>query len=78
MTGWNLGLPIGIFFIIGSLFSTLDYATLKAAIAGATDNIYWISLPLLLCSLEPVVKSAQIPLYHLVAGCDRTLTPVQH
>jgi NADH-quinone oxidoreductase subunit L len=39
----DLGLLIGI-FIIGSLFSTLDYATLKTAITGATDlDMYWIS-----------------------------------
>src|SRR3970040_2788411 len=39
----DLGLLIGI-FIIGSLFSTLDYATLKTAIAGAIHfNMFWIS-----------------------------------
>ena len=32
----DLGLLIGI-FILGSMFSTLDYATLKTAIAGASN-----------------------------------------
>jgi NADH-quinone oxidoreductase subunit L len=57
----DLGL-IGI-FIIGSLFSTLDYATLKTAITGATDlDMYWISAAAFALFIA-CGKSAQIPLY---------------
>jgi NADH-quinone oxidoreductase subunit L len=54
-TNWNLHYRIII------LYFRLCY--FKTAIAGATDNIFGFLLPLLLYSLEPVVKSAQIPLY---------------
>jgi NADH:ubiquinone oxidoreductase subunit 5 (subunit L)/multisubunit Na+/H+ antiporter MnhA subunit len=58
----DLGLLIGI-FIIGSFFSTLDYATLKTAITGATDlDMYWISAAFALF-IGACGKSAQIPLY---------------
>jgi NADH-quinone oxidoreductase subunit L len=59
----DLGLLIGI-FIIGSLFSTLDYATLKTAITGATDlDMYWISAAAFALFIGACGKSAQIPLY---------------
>ncbi len=64
----DLGLLVGI-FILGNLFSTLDYATLKTTIAGATDlNMYS------LYSLELVVNRHK---YHCILGY-RMQWQVQH
>lgn len=72
----DLGLLIGM-FIIGSLFSTLDYATLKTAIAGATDlNMYWISVAAFALFIGACGKSAQIPLYTWLPDAMAGPTPV--
>ncbi|MEP7093057.1 MAG: NADH-quinone oxidoreductase subunit L, partial [Flavobacterium sp.] len=72
----DLGLLIGI-FIIGSMFSTLDYATLKTAIAGATDlNIPLLSLAALCLFIGACGKSAQIPLYTWLPDAMAGPTPV--
>ena len=57
----DLGLLIGI-FILGMLFSTLDFATLKTAISGASDlNMYWLSVAAFALFIGACGKSAQIP-----------------
>tara|TARA_R110000868_G_scaffold113520_1_gene304572 strand:+ start:335 stop:2218 length:1884 start_codon:yes stop_codon:yes gene_type:complete len=72
----DLGLLIGI-FIIGSMFSTLDYATLKTAITGATNlNMYWISIAAFALFIGACGKSAQIPLYTWLPDAMAGPTPV--
>lgn len=72
----DLGLLIGI-FIIGSMFSTLDYATLKTAITGATNlDMYWISIAAFALFIGACGKSAQIPLYTWLPDAMAGPTPV--
>ncbi|RUT70857.1 NADH-quinone oxidoreductase subunit L [Flavobacterium cupreum] len=72
----DLGLLIGM-FILGSMFSTLDYATLKTAIAGATTlNIPLLSLAALCLFIGACGKSAQIPLYTWLPDAMAGPTPV--
>jgi len=72
----DLGLLIGI-FIIGSLFSTLDYSTLKTAIASSSNlDISMISLAAFALFIGACGKSAQIPLYTWLPDAMAGPTPV--
>ena len=72
----DLGLLIGI-FIIGSLFSTLDFSTLKTIITSAKDvNDLWIAIAALCLFIGATGKSAQIPLYTWLPDAMAGPTPV--
>jgi len=72
----DLGLLIGI-FILGALFSTLDFVTLKSAIVGATKlDIFWMSVAAFALFIGACGKSAQIPLYTWLPDAMAGPTPV--
>jgi NADH-quinone oxidoreductase subunit L len=72
----DLGFLIGI-FIVGSLFNTLDFTTLKTTIDSASDvNGFWIALAALALFIGASGKSAQIPLYTWLPDAMAGPTPV--
>ncbi|WP_115814100.1 NADH-quinone oxidoreductase subunit L [Flavobacterium aquicola] len=72
----DLGLLIGI-FILGSLFSTLDFASLQTAIAAAKGvDTFWLSIAALALFIGACGKSAQIPLYTWLPDAMAGPTPV--
>jgi NADH-quinone oxidoreductase subunit L len=72
----DLGFLIGI-FIVGSLFNTLDFNTLKTTITSASDsNEYWIAVAALALFIGASGKSAQIPLYTWLPDAMAGPTPV--
>ncbi len=70
----DLGLLIGI-FILGSLFSTLDFAGLQTALSGGTPSIL-LSIAALALFIGACGKSAQIPLYTWLPDAMAGPTPV--
>ena len=72
----DLGLLIGI-FILGMMFNTLDFSTLKTTISGASDlNLYWLSAAAFALFIGACGKSAQIPLYTWLPDAMAGPTPV--
>jgi NADH-quinone oxidoreductase subunit L len=71
----DLGLLIGI-FILGALFSSLDFTTLKTALASADANPTWLTIAALALFIGACGKSAQIPLYTWLPDAMAGPTPV--
>jgi len=72
----DLGLLVGI-FILGSLYSTVDFTSLKTVIsAGNNVDPYWLSAAALALFIGACGKSAQIPLYTWLPDAMAGPTPV--
>ena len=73
----DLGFLVGI-FILGSLFSTLDFLEMKEVIAGGTNsgNMHWVAIAALALFIGACGKSAQIPLYTWLPDAMAGPTPV--
>lgn len=73
----DLGLLIGI-FIVGALFSTLNFVELKETILGGANsgNTVWIAIAAFALFIGATGKSAQIPLYTWLPDAMAGPTPV--
>ena len=72
----DLGLLIGI-FILGALFSTLDFTTLKTALMSiSAQDSPWLVIAALALFIGACGKSAQIPLYTWLPDAMAGPTPV--
>jgi NADH-quinone oxidoreductase subunit L len=72
----DLGLLLGV-FIIGYLFKTFDFSTLRFVITTASDvNDFWVAVAALALFIGASGKSAQIPLYTWLPDAMAGPTPV--
>ena len=72
----DLGFLIGI-FIVGSLFNSLDFTSLKTLItSGVNSNTLWVSIAAFALFIGAAGKSAQIPLYTWLPDAMAGPTPV--
>jgi NADH-quinone oxidoreductase subunit L len=72
----DLGFLIGI-FIVGSMFNTLDFTSLKTIITTLKDtNDFWIAVAAFALFIGASGKSAQIPLYTWLPDAMAGPTPV--
>ncbi len=72
----DLGFLIGI-FIVGSLFNTLDFTTIKTVITSTSNsNDFWIAVAAFALFIGASGKSAQIPLYTWLPDAMAGPTPV--
>lgn len=72
----DLGFLIGI-FIIGYLFNTLDFTTIKTIVAsGSAIDLSWLAVATLCLFIGACGKSAQIPLYTWLPDAMAGPTPV--
>lgn len=71
----DLGLLIGI-FILGSMFSTLDFVGMKQALTAGNSDTSLLSLAALCLFIGACGKSAQLPLYTWLPDAMAGPTPV--
>ena len=71
----DLGYLIGI-FIVGTLFSSLNFMEIKQTLINGNVNIMWLSIAALCLFIGACGKSAQLPLYTWLPDAMAGPTPV--